>query len=137
MRQPVVLSVIAAVALSACQPAPPTKPASQAMSSDTKHGAVTSLTYPVAKTMAQTDDYHGVKVADPYRWMEDLDSPATRDWIEAENKVTSAYLDGIAGRDKIRKPSHRNMELRALRARRNSTAATISTRTTTACRTRP
>jgi len=102
VRQPVVLFVIAAIALSACQSAPPTKPASQAMPSDTKRGAVTSLSYPVAKTIAQTDDYHGVKVADPYRWMEDLDGPATRDWIEAENKVTSAYLDGIAGRDKIR-----------------------------------
>ncbi len=102
MRQPVVLSIIAAVALSACQPAPPTKPASQPMPSDTKRGAVTALTYPVAKTIAQTDDYHGIKVADPYRWMEDLDAPATRDWIEAENKVTSAYLDAIPGKDKIK-----------------------------------
>jgi prolyl oligopeptidase len=102
VRQSAVLSLAAAIALSACQAVTPSKTASPPMSTSKPGSSAGTLTYPVAKTVAQTDDYHGVKVADPYRWMEDLDAPATREWIEGENKVTSAYLDGIAGRDKIR-----------------------------------
>jgi prolyl oligopeptidase len=59
------------------------------------------LPYPVAARGHVVDDYHGTKVADPYRWMEDVDSPATRAWVEAENHVTATYLDGIPGRDRI------------------------------------
>jgi prolyl oligopeptidase len=53
----------------------------------------TLLTYPKAKTVDQVDDYHGTKVSDPYRWLEDTDSADTHDWVEAENKVTFAYLE--------------------------------------------
>jgi prolyl oligopeptidase len=60
-----------------------------------------SLTYPRAKTVDQMDDYHGIKVADPYRWLEDTDSADTRDWIEAENKVTFHYLEQIPYRQAI------------------------------------
>ena len=49
-------------------------------------------TYPPARKSDQVDDYHGVKVADPYRWLEDLDSEETRAWVEAENKLSFAYL---------------------------------------------
>ena len=45
---------------------------------------VQNLSYPSARRGDQIDDYHGVKVADPYRWMEDVDSPETRAWVEAE-----------------------------------------------------
>jgi len=61
-----------------------------------------ALVYPTAKKGDQVDDYHGVKVADPYRWLEDTDSAATHDWIEAENKVTFSYLDQIPYRGAIR-----------------------------------
>jgi prolyl oligopeptidase len=60
------------------------------------------LTYPKAKTVDQVDDYHGTKVADPYRWLEDTDSADTHAWVEAENKVTFAYLDTIPYRAAIR-----------------------------------
>ena len=60
------------------------------------------LAYPKAKTVDQVDDYHGTKVADPYRWLEDTDSADTRAWVEAENKVTFAYLDQIPYRAAIR-----------------------------------
>ena len=61
-----------------------------------------SLNYPKAKTVDQTDDYHGVKVADPYRWLEDTDSEDTRAWVEAENKLTFGYLEQIPYRSAIR-----------------------------------
>jgi prolyl oligopeptidase len=60
------------------------------------------ITYPSARKSDQTDDYHGVKVADPYRWLEDLDSEETRNWVEAENKLTFGYLNEIPGREKIK-----------------------------------
>jgi prolyl oligopeptidase len=60
-----------------------------------------SLHYPSAQRGDHIDEYHGVKVADPYRWMEDIDSPAARTWIEAEAQLTSGYLAAIPGRDKI------------------------------------
>ncbi len=58
--------------------------------------------YPTAKKVEQTDDYHGTKVADPYRWLEDSDSPDTRAWIEAENKLTFDYLSKIPQREQIK-----------------------------------
>jgi len=60
------------------------------------------LAYPKAKTVDQVDDYHGVKVADPYRWLEDTDSPDTKAWVEEENKLTFSYLDQIPYRGAIR-----------------------------------
>ena len=41
------------------------------------------------------DDYHGTKVADPYRWLEDTDSPETLQWVEAENRVSREYFSAI------------------------------------------
>ncbi len=58
--------------------------------------------YPKARRSDQIDDYHGTKVADPYRWLEDTDSPETKAWVEAENRVTFGYLDQIPYRNAIR-----------------------------------
>lgn len=60
------------------------------------------LDYPKAKTVDQVDDYHGTKVADPYRWLEDTDSADTKEWVQAENKLTFSYLDQIPYRGAIR-----------------------------------
>ena len=60
------------------------------------------LAYPKAKTVEQVDDYHGVKVADPYRWLEDTDSADTHAWVEEENKLTFGYLEQIPYRKAIR-----------------------------------
>jgi len=64
--------------------------------------AASPLVYPKAKTVDQVDDYHGTKVADPYRLLEDTDSADTHDWVEAENKLTFSYLDQIPYRSAIR-----------------------------------
>jgi prolyl oligopeptidase len=61
----------------------------------------TPLTYPQARHSDQVDDYHGTKVADPYRWLEDTDSAETHAWVEAENKLTFGYLDQIPYRQAI------------------------------------
>ncbi len=60
------------------------------------------LKYPVTARTNTVDVYHGVKVEDPYRWLEDDNSPATKAWVEAENKVTFAYLDRIPQRAAIK-----------------------------------
>jgi prolyl oligopeptidase len=61
------------------------------------------IVYPESPRVEQVDEYHGVKVADPYRWLEDLDSQQTRDWVSAQNRLTSAYLAAIPEREPIRK----------------------------------
>jgi prolyl oligopeptidase len=66
-------------------------------------GADTSLAYPPARKGDVADDFHGTKVADPYRWLEDLDAPDTKQWIEAENKLTFSYLETGPEREAIRK----------------------------------
>ena len=59
--------------------------------------------FPATRQSDHVDDYHGTKVADPYRWLEDLDSPQTRAWVEAQNEVTFGYLSQIPAREKIRR----------------------------------
>ena len=69
-------------------------------------GAVPSMgaqtpRYPPARTADVVDDYHGTKVRDPYRWLEDPDSAETRRWIEQQNELTDAYLAQIPAREGI------------------------------------
>jgi prolyl oligopeptidase len=60
------------------------------------------VSYPQTQKADVVDDYFGTKVADPYRWLEDPNSEETKAWVEAQNKVTFAYLDRIPGRDRIK-----------------------------------
>lgn len=60
------------------------------------------LPYPESRRCDQVDVYHGIEVADPYRWLEDLDSDETRSWIDAQNRVTAAWLRSIPQREEIR-----------------------------------
>ncbi len=60
------------------------------------------LDYPTPHRGDQVDDFFGIRVSDPYRWMEDLDSRDVAQWIAAENALTSQYLASIPGRDALK-----------------------------------
>jgi prolyl oligopeptidase len=60
------------------------------------------LTYPTAPRGAVVEDQFGTAVADPYRWLENLDSPATRTWVTAEGKLTESILASNPARARIR-----------------------------------
>jgi len=64
--------------------------------------AQTKFDYPETRKVEQTDDYHGTKISDPFRWLEDDNSAETKAWVEAQNKVTFAYLNEIPERAKIK-----------------------------------
>ena len=60
-------------------------------------------TPPVTRTDTVKDNYFGTEIADPYRWLEDQQSPETRKWIDAENAYTRSVLDPLPGREKLKK----------------------------------
>jgi prolyl oligopeptidase len=60
------------------------------------------LSYPETRRVAVTDEYHGEKVGDPYRWLEELNAPATAAWIGAQNAVTARHLASLPARDSLR-----------------------------------
>jgi prolyl oligopeptidase len=62
-----------------------------------------SFTYPASRRDDCVDTYHGVEVPDPFRWLENSQSPESRQWIEAQNQVTFDYLEGLPGRAAIAK----------------------------------
>ena len=59
-------------------------------------------TVPASRVDPVADMLHGTKITDPYRWLEDQDSPQTRAWIDSQNQYTQAYLARIDGREKLR-----------------------------------
>jgi prolyl oligopeptidase len=61
------------------------------------------LEYPAARKIDHMDTYHGASVADPYRWLEDVDSAETRAWVEAQNKVTFDWLKKVPTREPLRR----------------------------------
>lgn len=61
-----------------------------------------SFNYPPTRKADQVDDYHGTKVADYYRWLEDPDSEETQAWVEAQNQITFDYLGKIEVRETIK-----------------------------------
>jgi prolyl oligopeptidase len=60
------------------------------------------LTYPATKKVDQVDTYHGEKIADPYRWLEDDNSAETKAWVTAQNAVASKYLQALPNRERIK-----------------------------------
>jgi prolyl oligopeptidase len=85
------LSIPAVLLVAACSPGDSEPPRAR-------------VEYPVTATVDHVDRYHGVEVADPYRWLEDdvRESTAVRAWVDAQNAVTFAHLNGIPERDAIK-----------------------------------
>ena len=61
-----------------------------------------AVVYPETRKVEQVDDYHGTRIADPYRWLEDPDSENTEAWVESQNEVTQAFFETIQSRESIR-----------------------------------
>jgi len=57
---------------------------------------------PITNKIKQVDNYHGTSIEDPYRWLEDDNSEATKNWVREQNKFTQQYMSQIPYRDKIR-----------------------------------
>ena len=70
--------------------------------------------YPSTKTDNVVDVLHGVKIVDPYRWLEDGDSDATKAWVEEQNKFTQTLLGKVSARDKIRERLSSLLEIGSL-----------------------
>ncbi len=98
-----VLCILVAAMCSACQTSgstavPDEAPATQASQTP----PASAFPYPKTHRGDVVETLHGVAVADPYRWLEDLDSEDTQAWVAAQNKVTFDYLGTISERDQIR-----------------------------------
>ena len=65
-------------------------------------GGDRGLDYPDSRRSDQRDDYFGVEVADPYRWMEDLESAETADWVASQNALAEPLLEGLPLREALR-----------------------------------
>ena len=61
-----------------------------------------TLSYPDSKPGKTVDTLHDIKVPDPYRWLEDLNSDQTSAWVKAQNSLTDSYLDAISGRQALK-----------------------------------
>jgi prolyl oligopeptidase len=61
------------------------------------------MIYPETRKEDVIENYHGIEVHDPYRWLENVDSPDTLDWVKRQNELTFGFLSGIPARERIRK----------------------------------
>ena len=68
-----------------------------------RQASLPKVSYPATQKGNVVEDYFGTKVADPYRWMEDLDSKQVADWVAAENRVTFDYLARLPMREHFRR----------------------------------
>ncbi|MEO6065238.1 MAG: prolyl oligopeptidase family serine peptidase [Lysobacterales bacterium] len=98
---PIPLSLVASSLLLTLASCGTTSPREAVVASETTNAA-RGLTYPTAARGDVVDVHHGEPVPDPYRWLEELDSPATRAWIAAQNALTESYLADTPKRPEIK-----------------------------------
>ncbi|HEX4727524.1 MAG TPA: prolyl oligopeptidase family serine peptidase [Jatrophihabitans sp.] len=63
--------------------------------------AISYGSYPVTRMVDQRDDFHGIEVADPYRWLEDQNSAEVVDWVRAQADLAEVYLRQLPGRETL------------------------------------
>jgi len=78
--------------------------------------AVNIMPPPTTKTEPVIDDYHGTKITDPYRWLENQNSPETRQWLDAQEKYARSYLDALPGRAQLKKEFEALLKIDSLSA---------------------
>ncbi len=101
----IALFLVFALAITSASLAPFVGAQSNSNPSATSHdgaSASTRLVYPESKKVEVVDDYFGTRVPDPYRWLENENTPEVASWVEAQNKVTFSYLEKIPYRMKIK-----------------------------------
>jgi prolyl oligopeptidase len=101
----ILILLIAGPLIAGCSPERESEPAGEAESSPVVQEARTgadTMPYPPARRSDHVDDYFGVEVADPYRWMEDLDSAELETWIEAQNALAGPYLVSLPRHEAIK-----------------------------------
>jgi len=92
-----------AAMVSACQSTSgPTVAPDEAAATSRDVPVTPAFPYPATRRSDVVETLHGVQVADPYRWLEDLDSDETQAWVAAQNKLTFDYLGTIGEREQIR-----------------------------------
>ena len=64
---------------------------------------IPKVTYPITHKTDTVENYHGIQVPDPYRWLEDSDSEKTQEWVKSQNKITFNYLAEISEGETIKK----------------------------------
>ena len=103
---------------------------------ESTQGPSVPVVYPTTERVDHIDTYHGVEVADPYRWLEDLDGERTAQWVAEQNAVAQPFLEGIAARESDQAAAHRGLELRALRDPGQGGRSVLLPSATTVCRIR-
>jgi len=99
MSQKTLYLALAAAILAGCaNPMTASKTTNDAASSEAGASARMELSYPNSPRGNTVDSYGEVKVADPYRWLESIDSPQTAQWVKQQNAVTNKVLEAIPAR---------------------------------------
>jgi prolyl oligopeptidase len=80
----------------------PAAPAATVVPASAPAAAGRPLAYPPTRKGEVVEELHGVKVADPYRWLEDDNAPETHAWVEAQNRVTFGYLEALPARARLK-----------------------------------
>ncbi|NIW24599.1 MAG: S9 family peptidase, partial [Gammaproteobacteria bacterium] len=72
--------------------------ASSLVASMASHALAQSIKYPKTRKAEIVEDFHGTHVADPYRWLENVDDPEVAQWVDAQNEITRDYVDRLDSR---------------------------------------
>ena len=97
-----ILLLLSTLLLSACGVEPARHVDSASEASAKASTTTPTFKYPDTQRIEHYDTYHGTRVADPYRWLENPDSPQTQRWIQAQNELSQPYLEAIPARERIK-----------------------------------